>query len=418
VATELTIRLHEPHLKQREFKLSKAKRKVIVTGRRAGKTTVFSDVAIEGMLAGRRVLEAAPTAEQTDVFWEACVNALAEPIAAGLVRKNETERLLESNWNKGRIRAKTAWNADALRGDYADLLLLDEYSIMDPSTWTVVGAPMLLDNNGDAAFAFTPKRKNHGFHLYQRAISDDSGRWAAWHFTSLDNPYLSPEALAEITSDLTDQMYRQEILAEFLEGEGAVFRNIDACMHAPLAIPREHYQHHIVAGVDWAKQTDFTAISVVCATCRREIARDRFNQIDYVFQRTRLGAMCDHWQPAIILAEANSIGEPVIEVLQREGLPVVGFTTTAVSKPPLIESLSLAFERGECQWQADPIWTGELEAYEQRIGATGRSAYSAPEGLHDDTVIARALAWWAVTMPQLPAEGTYVYDQRVEISPF
>lgn len=70
---------------------------------------------------------------------------------------------------------------------------------------------------------------------------------------------------------------------------------------------------------------------------------------------------------------------------------------TATSKPPLIESLALAFEREECRWQDDPIWTGELEAYERKVSPiTGRSQYSAPEGMHDDTVIARALAWEAV----------------------
>jgi hypothetical protein len=58
----------------------------------------------------------------------------------------------------------------------------------------------------------------------------------------------------------------------------------------------------------------------------------------------------------------------------------------------MIENLALALEREEWQFQNDPIWTGELEAYERKVSATtGRSTYSAPEGLHDDTVIARAL---------------------------
>jgi hypothetical protein len=394
---ELSIQLHKPHSKQAAFKRSHAKRKVVCAGRRVGKTTLFSDVAVEAMLAGKRVLEAAPTADQTDAFWEGCVRALSEPIAAGIVYKNESQRLLRMG--EGRIRAKTAWNADTLRGDHADLLLLDEYSIMDPDTWTAVGAPMLLDNNGDAAFAFTPRRKNHAFHAYQRAVADDSGRWEAWHFTSLDNPYLSQEALAEITQDMTAEMYRQEILAEFLEGEGAVFRNIGACLAAPLQPAlAEHIGHRVVVGCDWAKQADFSAFSVVCTECRCEIARDRFNQIDYHVQVQRLKALCDRWQPALVLVESNSIGEPILEQVQRLGLPARGFETTAVSKPPLIQSLRLALEREECQWQADPIWTGELEAYEETVSATtGRSSYSAPAGLHDDTVMARALAWQAVT---------------------
>lgn len=391
---ELTIRLPKPHTKQAAFARSRAKRIVVCAGRRVGKTTGVAIKAVEAMLRGRRVLEAAPVADQTNAFWTACKRALAEPIAAGVIAKNETERTLEMP-NGGRIKTKTAFNADTLRGDYADLLILDEYSLMNPDAWNEVGAPMLLDNDGDAVFIFTPLRKNHAYHLFVRAQADESGRWEAYQFTSFDNPHLSQEALGEITSDMTDEAYRQEILAEFLEGEGAVFRNIAACLDAPIAESKQHFNHAIVAGVDWGKQQDYTAISIGCATCHQELAHDRFNQIDYTVQRDRLRALWERWQPASILAEANAMGDPIIDVLQREGLPVVPFQTTASTKPPLIENLALAFERGEWQFQADSIWTAELEAYERKVSTvTGRSSYSAPEGVHDDTVMARALMVW------------------------
>lgn len=414
--TSLKIRLPKSHAKQVLFKRSPAKRKVICAGRRGGKTTGIAALAVEAMLAGWRVLEAAPTADQTNAFWAACKTALAEPIAAGVVRKNETERILELPsvpLVKGyrtspvlekqygviarapRIRTKTAHDADSLRGDYADLLILDEYSIMNPDAWTEVGAPMLLDNDGDAVFIFTPKRKNHAHAMYARAVGDLTGRWAAFHFTSHDNPYLSKEALAEITGDMTEESYRQEILAEFLDNQGAVFRNIKACMNARHDEPAAHAGHYIIFGVDWGKSDDSTAISIGCADCKREVALDRYNQTDYIFQRQRLGLLCEQWQPATILAESNSIGEPNIEILQQEGLPVVGFQTTATSKPPLIENLALALERVEWQFINDAVWTAELEAYERKASPlTGRSQYAAPPGVHDDTVIARALMVW------------------------
>jgi hypothetical protein len=229
--------------------------------------------------------------------------------------------------------------------------------------------------------------------MYQQAVADDTGRWDAWHFTSYDNPHLSEDALAEITADMTDSAYRQEIMAEFLEGEGAVFRNISACMSAPLnTTPKDHEGHKLVAGVDWAKQNDFTAISIGCLDCRQEVARDRFNKIDFHFQRQRLKALCEKWHVNFGLVETNSIGEPNLEELQRDGLPFRGFETTAKSKSPLIENLALTLEKEEWQFQEDQIWTGELEAYERSVSKnTGRSTYSAPEGMHDDTVIARAL---------------------------
>jgi len=148
---------------------------------------------------------------------------------------------------------------------------------------------------------------------------------------------------------------------------------------------------------------DFAAISVGCSECRAELERDRFNKIDYVFQRQRLKVLYEKVGVTGVLPERNSIGIPLIEQLSREGFVVMqgedgkqGFNMTASTKPQLIENLSLTFEREEWKLQPDALWTAELEAYEGTVSSrTGRSSYSAPVGLHDDTVIARALMIWA-----------------------
>lgn len=409
--SETRIYLPTPHEKQRIFLDSPAKRKVISAGRRGGKTTGVSRKAIEAALEGRRVLEAAPTADQTGAFWAAVQKALRDAIRDGVVGINKSERLATFP-NGGRIRCKTAWNADTLRGDYADLLILDEYSVMKPDAWDEVGAPMLLDNDGDAIFIFTPKRKNHAFTLYNRALSDLSGRWQAFHFTSFDNPYLSAEALAEITSDMTEDAYQQEIEAKFLDNAGAIFRNLGNNMKAPalsLGEARElHRGHRLVAGLDWGKSGDYSAISVGCVDCMQEVAIDRYGGEEYRLQRKRIGALLEQLAESrgrvLLMPERNSIGEPIIEQLVDEGFWVgaglddkLGFATTATSKPMIIDSLTLSFEREEFQFINDPVWLGELEAYERTVSRiTGRPQYSAPEGAHDDTVIARALMRHAV----------------------
>ena len=90
------------------------------------------------------------------------------------------------------------------------------------------------------------------------------------------------------------------------------------------------------------------------------------------------------------------MGEAILDELQYQGLPVTGYDTTPASKPPLIENLTFTLERAEWQFQADPVWSGELEAYERKVSpTTGRSTYSAPDGVHDDTVMARAIMVWA-----------------------
>jgi len=154
--------------------------------------------------------------------------------------------------------------------------------------------------------------------------------------------------------------------------------------------------HSFVIGVDWAKHQDYTVISVLNATLRRQVYLDRMSQIDYTLQVDRLRALCEKYRPDLVVAERNAMGEPLIEQLQRQGLPVQPFTTTNASKAQAIDALALAFERGDLQILPDPVQIGELQGYEAQRLPSGMLRYSAPEGMHDDTVIALALAWHGI----------------------
>jgi hypothetical protein len=226
--TEYTVLLPEYHPKQAAFVYSRKKRIVVKAGRRGGKTVGVGGRAVERFLDGARVLYATPTAEQIGRFWSTVTMALADPIKDGIYAKNETEHTIELVGTEQRIKAKTAWNADTLRGDYGDELIFDEFQLMNEDAWEVVGAPMMLDTNGTAIFVYTPpsirsagvskaRDKRYASKLFKRAQSDISGRWGAFHFTSHDNPYLSAVALDEIAQDMTALSYRQEIMAEDID---------------------------------------------------------------------------------------------------------------------------------------------------------------------------------------------------------
>ena len=222
------VTLRRPHPIQQQIKDSPAKRKIIRAGRRGGKTVIAATICVEKFLDGLRPLYAAPTSDQLETFWFEVKKALEVPIDAGIFKKNETEHTIERTGTKQRIKGKTAWNSDSLRGDYSDYLVLDEYQLMDEDAWGVVGAPMLLDNNGSALFIYTPpslssksvtkaRDSQHAAKMFQKAQQDISGRWEAFHFTSFDNPHISKTALSEITEDMTQLAYRQEILAEDID---------------------------------------------------------------------------------------------------------------------------------------------------------------------------------------------------------
>lgn len=228
---EFIIRLPEPTAKQELFINSPAKRKMIRAGRRSGKTVGIGIKAVNSFLEKRRILYAAPTAEQIARFWFTVCKALEEPIDRGVLYKNESEHIIEMKGTENRIRAKTAWNADTLRGDYADDLIMDEYQMMSEDAWGLVGAPMMLDTNGIATFIYTPpslrsrslskaRDPQHAakmFKKYKELEKTAPERYATFHFSSMDNPHLSREALDEITQDMTSLAFKMEIMAQDIE---------------------------------------------------------------------------------------------------------------------------------------------------------------------------------------------------------
>jgi hypothetical protein len=226
-----------------------------------------------------------------------------------------------------------------------------------------------------------------------RGLDPHNTDWHSWTFPTSANPVITDAEMTAIESETPSLYFKQEYLAEFLENEGSVFRRIIENATLIESEQKPFSNHRYVFGVDWAMQNDFTVIAVMDSNTHELVALDRFNGVNWSLQRGRILALSEKWRPKVIYAESNSIGSPNIEALQAEGLPVRPFETTAASKPPLIESLVLAFERDEIKILDHDVLKGELMAYERNVTSTGRSQYSAPVGMHDDCVIALALAW-------------------------
>jgi len=360
MAKEIKIHLRNPHAKQREFLDSKTKRRIIRAGRRGGKTVGMAIYAVEMFLAGRRVLYAAPTQDQVATFWFEVCEALREAVDANVFTKNETNHTIELAHTKQRIRAKTAWNADTLRGDYADVLILDEFQLMSEDTWDTVGAPMLLDNDGDAIFIYTPpslrttsrtKARNprHAAELYRKHAHDADGRWACFHFTSLENPHISADALDEIRADMTALAYKQEIMAEDVdEAPGALWR-WDVIER--LRVDKAPDLKRIAVGVD----PSITSMGDECGIVVVGFGTDDHY---YVIDDVSLQGAPIVWAQAAIRAyerhEANKIiyetnqgGEMVRQTLQTAGEAHMQGVHASRGKYTRAEPISLLTEQGK-----------------------------------------------------------------------
>ena len=256
---------------------------------------------------------------------------------------SETERRIDFE-NGGMIAVRSTHNPDNLRGEGLDLAILDEAAFMHPRVWSEVVRPMLVTTRGSAIFLSTPFGRNWFYDLYRIGLNPEEYEWQSFHFPTSSNPLISAEELESIKRITSTHVWQAEYEAQFTDNSGQVFRGIrDAVVLFTPDAPQAG--HHYVAGIDWGRDNDYTVIVVIDAHTRHMVAMDRFNQIGWSLQRGRLQAMVERWQPDVVWAEANSIGEPNIEALLQGGLPMRSFMTTARSKAPLIESLALAIER-------------------------------------------------------------------------
>ena len=379
------------HTGQEKILTSEARFKVAVCGRRFGKTEAGKQAILRRFWERGRCWWLSPTYQMAGQVWRDFKEANRWIPGVSI---SEAERRIDLP-NGGMLAIRSTHYADNLRGEGLDLAVLDEAAFMDATVWPEVVRPMLLERHGDALFLSSPNGRNWFWALYQLGLDETQDRWRSFRYTSYDNPLVAAEELDDVRQSTQERVFREEYLAEFIDDAGQVFRRIREATTAPLH-PQPEPGRRYVAGVDWGRDNDYTAIAVIDVDSREMVALDRFNQVDWSLQRQRLAAVCDVWQPMTIWAEANSIGAPNIEALQQMGLPVRPFQMTAQSKKPLIEALVLAIENEGIGLLADEVLLSELAVYAMERLPSGGYRYSAPAGLHDDTVIALALAWYGV----------------------
>lgn len=285
---------------------------------------------------------------------------------------------------------RTAERPDSLAGEGLKGAVIDEFTLMKEEVWTTFIEATLLDYGGWGMFAGVPRGNNWGGRLWKNAA--DREGWNKWHFPTDSNPAIDMERLESIQKNTPAKLFDQEYLAKLVDGAGIVFSGIFECTTAqPRETPDE--QSTYVFGLDWGKQHDWTVLTIMNAETKEVVWIDRFNQIDYPVQLRRIKKWNDIFQPRCIIAEANSMGVPLIDQLMEDGLPIEAWWATNKSKREVIEGLVVGLEQQEIGLIDFKPLTNELEVYESKVTAQGNITYSAPEGEHDDCVMSLALAW-------------------------
>jgi hypothetical protein len=259
----------------------------------------------------------------------------------------------------------------------------------------------LIDRQGWALLISTPKGKGYFFDLYQRGRGSDEG-FKSWNCPSWTNPLLDASVIEDERGRLPERSFRQEYGAEFLEGAGAVFRNVREC--AVGTWKESSAAERYVAGLDLAKVEDFSVLVVMNG--KNEVAFvDRFHRIDWALQVTRVKAAVARYQHARTLTDTTGAGEPVFESLRQAGVSVAAYPFTSKSKNDLVNNLALMLERKEIvlpKPELCPDLIDELEGFEYSVSEQGNVKTGAPSGMHDDCVMALALAAWQARTQKAP----------------
>ena len=257
--------------------------------------------------------------------------------------------------------------------------------------WEQAIRPTLSDLRGDAWFFSTPKGLNYFYELFRR---DGTPDWRAWQLPTSANPYIAPAEIETARRDLPDRVFRQEYLAEFLES-GALFVGVRELSTLERAAPAAGRNYLI--GIDWGKRSDRTVLSVWDLGIRREVALHVMGNTLYSVQVREAARVAKEYNDALIIAEANAMGDPLIEQLALAGARVMEFITTAATKANAVQEFCLACENRSITLQEDAEGLAEMEMFEYQ-GATqnGLARYAAPDGYHDDIVMARVIAYSGV----------------------
>lgn len=402
VMTQEIVIKRKYHKAQFEILKAPERVKVIAKGRRFGLTTLFARSTIDYLIKG---ISLGLWVDTIYANIDKYIERYFMPELKGIPQKYWSWRQVKKELRIGRAICdfRSADNPENIEGFAYKFIFLNEAGIIlkNRKLWENTIAPMMMDYSPYVWIGGTPKGKGLFYELYMKARDRERHpEMRAFRYPSYANPFLSKEVLNNLIKDLPENVRKQEIEAEFIEDSSGVFRNIEKCA---IAEPKEPIPGELYfAGVDLGRLQDFTVISIV-NNAGEQVFFDRFNIVDWKIQKERIKGAILKYNNARTLIDSTGVGDPIYEDLRREGLNIEGKKFDNTFKKQIIEALMIAMEKEEFKFFKDSeVQRLEFEMFEYEITPSGLVRYSAPEGFHDDTVIANALANFARTTAKLP----------------
>lgn len=326
---------------------------------------------------------------------------------SGIISKNNDSLLYIEFITGSSVIFLSAQQKETLRGytvKNGGILCIDEAAYIPDEIFNLV-FPFVSVNRADILMTSTPRLKQGTFYNYfMMGLAHNSPKIHSFDLCEFDtSEFLSPEKKELYRTTMPKNQYRTEILGEFIDSGGNVF-NISQESYLPANQGNQGYDNSgedYYVGIDWSNGSggDYTVVSILSRDGRQRgihydntrAPNEQINQIvDFLTQKI------DPRKIRRVYAESNSMGAVYIDIikerLKNQPFDIESFTTTNASKREIIESLSLDFENDQIKLMHNREQKNELLAYSMELTKGGLITYNAPYGLHDDFVIALALA--------------------------
>tara|TARA_R100000808_G_scaffold12391_1_gene30861 strand:+ start:3915 stop:5126 length:1212 start_codon:yes stop_codon:yes gene_type:complete len=203
---------------------SKARFRVLISGRRFGKTFVaINELARFARFPKQKCWYVAPSYRQAkQIVWTDLKEKIIKHRWHSKINDSDLSIILK---NKSEIALRGADNFDALRGVGLNFLVMDEISDIKLTAWTEVLRPTLSNTQGHCLFCTSPKGFNWAYDLYVKGTKDNN--WESFKFTTLDGGQVDVEEIEQAKNDLDERTFQQEYLASFVNYAGIIYYNFN-----------------------------------------------------------------------------------------------------------------------------------------------------------------------------------------------
>ena len=212
---------------QAEVSASPARFRVVIAGRRWGKTYLaIRELARVCRHPNRRAFYVAPTYRQAkSIAWDQLKYRLMDLNWVKNINESDLTITLK---NGSKISLRGADNPDSLRGVGLDAIIMDEFAMIDQRTWTEVLRPTLSDRGGSAMFISTPMgQANWAYDLYNRGLDPTEQHWQSFQYTTLSGGNVSQDEILQAQQDLDARTFKQEYMATFETYANRIFYSYD-----------------------------------------------------------------------------------------------------------------------------------------------------------------------------------------------